>query len=90
MSDLGAIVRWLLALEIIGWGLYPLLYLALPGLRDRGLTLVKPFALLLLVFPVWFLASSGLPIFAPPALTSPMSPPPTSSPSCAARGVMSC
>ena len=68
MSDLGAIVRWLLALEIIGWGLYPLLYLALPGLRDRGLTLVKPFALLLLVFPVWFLASSGLPIFAPPAL----------------------
>jgi YYY domain-containing protein len=68
MSDLGAIVRWLLALEIIGWGLYPLLYLALPGLRDRGLTLVKPFAILLLVFPVWFLASSGLPIFAPPAL----------------------
>ncbi len=68
MSDLGATVRWLLALEIIGWGLYPLLYLALPGLRDRGLTLVKPFALLLFVFPVWFLASSGLPIFASPAL----------------------
>ena len=68
MSDLGAILRWLLALEIIGWGLYPLFYLALPGLRDRGLTLIKPFALLLLVFPVWFLASSGLPIFAPPAL----------------------
>ena len=68
MSDLGAIVRWLLALEIIGWGLYPLLYLALPGLRDRGLTLVKPFALLLLVFPVWFVASLGLPIFVPLAL----------------------
>ncbi len=68
MSDLGAIVRWLLALEMVGWGLFPLLYLALPGLRDRGLTLVKPFALLLLVFPVWFLASSGLPIFAPSAL----------------------
>jgi len=68
MNDLGAIVRWLLALEIIGWALYPLLYLALPGLRDRGLTLAKPFALLLLVFPVWFLASSGLPTFASPAL----------------------
>lgn len=68
MSDLGAILRWLLALELIGWGLYPLLYLALPGLRDRGLTLAKPFALLLLVYPVWFIASSGPPIFAPPAL----------------------
>jgi YYY domain-containing protein len=68
MSDLGAIIRWLVALEVIGWGLFPLLYLALPGLRDRGLTLVKPFAVLLLVFPVWFLASSGLPIFAPQAL----------------------
>lgn len=68
MSDLGAILRWLLSLELIGWGLYPLLYLALPGLRDRGLTLAKPFALLLLVYPVWFIASSGPPIFAPPAL----------------------
>ena len=68
MSDLGALLRWLLALEVIGWGLFPLLYLAVPGLRDRGLTVAKPFALLLLVYPVWFLAALGLPLFTTPIL----------------------
>src|SRR4051794_27257506 len=68
MSDLGALLRWLIALEAIGWGLYPLLFLAVPGLRDRGLTVAKPFALLLLVYPVWFLAALGLPVFTAPIL----------------------
>ncbi|HEY8597638.1 MAG TPA: DUF2298 domain-containing protein [Thermomicrobiales bacterium] len=68
MSDLGYIARWLVALELLGWGLYPLLYLATPGLRDRGLTLAKPFALLLFVYPVWFIASLGLPLFTGPIL----------------------
>src|SRR4051794_32656324 len=68
MSDLGALLRWLIALEAIGWGLYPLLFLAVPGLHDRGLTVAKPFALLLLVYPVWFLAALGLPVFTAPIL----------------------
>ncbi|CAA9548037.1 MAG: FIG01021662: hypothetical protein [uncultured Thermomicrobiales bacterium] len=68
MSDSGSLLRWLLALELLGWGLYPLLYLAVPGLRDRGLTLAKPFALLLFVYPVWFIAALGLPLFTAPAL----------------------
>ena len=34
-----------------------------PGLRDRGLTLAKPFALLLFIYPVWFVAALGLPLF---------------------------
>ncbi len=68
MSELSTLLRWLLALEAIGWGLFPLLYLAVPGLRDRGLTLAKPFALLLLVYPVWFFAALGLPAFTAPTL----------------------
>lgn len=68
MHDLPLLLRWLLALEAIGWGLYPLLYFAAPGLRDRGLTLAKPFALLLLVYPVWFVAALGVPAFTAPAL----------------------
>ncbi len=68
MSDFGFILRWLLALELLGWGLFPLLYLATPGLRDRGLTLAKPFALLLFVYPIWFIASLGLPLFTGPIL----------------------
>ena len=63
MSEAAALARWLVALEIIGWGLYPWLYLATPGLADRGLTVAKPFALLALAYPVWLLASFGLPVF---------------------------
>ena len=70
MSEAEALARWLIALELVGWGLYPFLYLATPGLRDRGLTLAKPFALLLLTYPVWFLASLGLPLFTAPALAA--------------------
>src|SRR5262245_14945246 len=68
MHDLPLLLRWLVALEVIGWGLYLLLYLVVPGLRDRGLTLAKPFALLALVYPVWFVAALGLPVFTAPVL----------------------
>ncbi len=70
MHDLPLLLRWLVALEVIGWGLYPLLYFAMPGLRDRGLTLAKPFALLALVYPVWFIASLGVPVFTAPFLAA--------------------
>ena len=70
MHDLPLLLRWLVALEAIGWGLYPLLYLAVPGLRDRGLTLAKPFATLVLVYPVWFVAALGAPAFTAPVLAS--------------------
>src|SRR5262245_28717636 len=68
MHDLPLLLRWLVALEVIGWGLYPLLYLVVPGLRDRGLTLAKPFGLLALVYPVWFVAALGVPAFTAPVL----------------------
>lgn len=68
MSDAALALRWLVALEVIGWGLYPLLYRATPGLRDRGLTVARPCGLLLLVYPVWFGAALRLPLFTTPVL----------------------
>ena len=68
MSTAAALARWLVALEVIGWGLYPYLYLATPGLRDRGLTVAKPFALLLFAYPAWLLTSLGPPLFITPVL----------------------
>ncbi|HEX5502942.1 MAG TPA: DUF2298 domain-containing protein, partial [Thermomicrobiales bacterium] len=68
MSTAVVLARWLIALEVIGWGLYPYLYLATPGLRDRGLTVAKPFALLLFAYPAWLLASLGPPLFVTPVL----------------------
>ena len=69
-AEAAALARWLVALEVAGWGRYPFLYFATPGLRDRGLAFAKPFALLLLTYPVWFLASLGLPVFTAPALAA--------------------
>lgn len=71
MSDAAALARWLGLLQVIGWGFYPLLFLATPGLPDRGLAVAKPFGLLLLSYPAWFLASAtGLPAFTVPILTA--------------------
>ena len=69
-SEIASLARWLLALELIGWALYPLLYLVTPGLRDRGLTVAKPFALLLLVYPAWFVAALGPSAFTVVALAT--------------------
>lgn len=69
MSDAAAITRWLILLAVTGWGLYPLLFLATPGLPDRGLTVARPFALLLLTYPAWLVASvTGWPAFTMPVL----------------------
>ncbi|MDP9374636.1 MAG: DUF2298 domain-containing protein [Chloroflexota bacterium] len=69
-SEVALLARWLLALELIGWGFYPLLYLVTPGLRDRGLTVAKPFALLAFTYPAWFVAALGPPLFTTPALVA--------------------
>lgn len=70
LAEVALLARWLLLLELAGWAFYPLLYLALPGLRDRGLTMAKPFALLVLVYPSWFIAALGLPVFTAAALVA--------------------
>jgi YYY domain-containing protein len=53
------LIWWLLAVELLGLISFPLAYVALPGLRDRGWGLAKILGLLLLSYLVWLPASLG-------------------------------
>jgi uncharacterized membrane protein/4-amino-4-deoxy-L-arabinose transferase-like glycosyltransferase len=55
-----ALPLWWLAVEILGLLAFPLTYLALPGLRDRGWGLAKALGVLLLSYLIWLPASVGL------------------------------
>jgi YYY domain-containing protein len=52
-----AVIVWWIAVALLGWLAFPLLYLALPRLRDRGYGLARVFALLLLAYLTWIAAS---------------------------------
>ncbi|HET9221636.1 MAG TPA: DUF2298 domain-containing protein, partial [Roseiflexaceae bacterium] len=56
---------WLLALELLGLALFPLLFRLLPGLPDRGFALAKPLALLLVAYGAWLLGSLHVLSFTP-------------------------
>lgn len=58
---LGALI-WYLALAVLGWIVYPLLRLALPGLPDKGYPLARAAGLLLLAYLVWLGGSLSLPV----------------------------
>ncbi len=55
-----ALPLWWLAVEILGLCVFPLLFIALPGLQDRGWGLAKALGVLGLSFTVWLPASLGL------------------------------
>jgi hypothetical protein len=55
----GAVV-WYLALLALGWLIYPLLRIAMKGLRDYGYPLAKMAALLLLTWLVWMAGSNHI------------------------------
>lgn len=61
-SPLAAAVVWYLSITLLGWLIYPLLRLTLPGLKDRGYPLARTAGLLLLAYPVWLVGSIGLPV----------------------------
>ncbi|HVX31122.1 MAG TPA: DUF2298 domain-containing protein, partial [Nitrolancea sp.] len=50
-------IRWYLVLSVIAWLMYPFIFLALPGLPDRGLSLVRPLGLLLAALLPWWLSA---------------------------------
>ncbi len=50
-------VAWYLALLLIGWFAFPIVFAAAPGLRDRGYGISRMAGLLVAVFVIWFLAS---------------------------------
>ncbi len=52
-SPLLAIVAFWLAVSVIGWAAWPLVYALLPGLPDRGYPLVKIAGLLIVSWIVW-------------------------------------
>ncbi len=60
MNWLEATARWYGVLAVLTWGLAPLVRLLCPRLSDRGATIVRPLALLAVVYPTWFLSSVGL------------------------------
>ena len=51
-------LTWLIAIELIGIVALPIVYYLTPWLPDRGYSLAKPVALLLVFYPLWLLAST--------------------------------
>ena len=56
-----AVLVWYLTLTFIGWLVFPLLSLALPGLVDHGYPLARFAGLLLLSYLVWLAGSARVP-----------------------------
>jgi YYY domain-containing protein len=55
-ESLGVVVWWLTCV-LLGWLAFPIAFVALPGLPDRGYALSRNLALLLIAWSAWFLAS---------------------------------
>ncbi len=51
------ILKWYLAISILGWSAFPLTFRLLPGLRDRGFAVSRVVGLLLWGFIFWLLAT---------------------------------
>ena len=52
-----AAIAWWVVVTLLGWMAFPLLFVALPRLRDRGYGLARVLALLLLAYLTWLAAS---------------------------------
>jgi YYY domain-containing protein len=68
MSWLEASLRWYGVLIAITWPLAPLAFWLGNRLPDRGAAIARPLAMLVAVFPAWFLASTGGIAFGAPAV----------------------
>lgn len=55
-----AVILWYLVVALLGWVVYPLVRLALPGLPDHGYPLARISGLLLLSYLVWLAGSAGI------------------------------
>ena len=60
ISSVGALIRWLLAFELLSWSLFALFFRPLRATRDRGYGLAKIMAWLAPGYAVWLLGSTGL------------------------------
>lgn len=55
-----AVILWYLVVALLGWVIYPLVRLALPGLPDHGYPLARISSMLLLSYLVWLAGSAGV------------------------------
>ena len=55
------VVVWWIAMMLFGWAVWPLLYVALPGLADRGYGFAKFFGMFLVAWLAWLVASARAP-----------------------------
>jgi len=60
-----AAVAWWVVVTVLGWLAFPLLFVALPRLRDRGYGLARVLGLLLIAYLTWLLASLPSPFRLP-------------------------
>ena len=56
-----AVLVWYLTVTLLGWLIFPLLRLALPGLEDRGYPLARTAGMLVLTYLVWLAGSFEIP-----------------------------
>ena len=59
LDGLGALGWWALLLTV-GWLVFPIAYVALRGLPDKGYAVVKVLGMLVVAWPVWILSSMRL------------------------------
>ncbi len=50
-------IAWYVLVSLLGWAAFPVLFVAAPGLADRGYGLARALGVLLLSFLIWFPAS---------------------------------
>jgi YYY domain-containing protein len=58
-----SILVWWLTMMVVGWAAWPLLYVAFPGLADRGYGLSKIAGLLLIGWIPWVISSARIPVW---------------------------
>jgi YYY domain-containing protein len=55
------VVIWWITMLLFGWVVWPLLYVALPGLADRGYGFAKFFGMFLVAWLAWLVSSARIP-----------------------------
>ncbi|HVU12809.1 MAG TPA: DUF2298 domain-containing protein, partial [Phototrophicaceae bacterium] len=62
-NQVAAVIVWWLTIVVFGFAAYPLLFVLLPGLSDRGYGLAKLAGMLLAGWGTWYLASFRIPVW---------------------------
>ncbi len=58
-----SIVGWWVVVMVFGWAAFPLLFVVLPGLADRGYAMAKFMGMFLVGWGLWYLASVRVPVW---------------------------